>query len=129
QFGNLFLTYISPTVQQFGRSTSNTNGLTTLTDRDHTWVQDQWVGCTVRITFGPGTGNTEYTIQHNDLHSLTIAAPGWDMGILPTAASTYTISAPQNSIVLAYSVDGGQNFQFLQRLEIGQPNGQNDPFS
>ena len=128
QYGNLFLTYLTPgqapgetPVTQVGLVTSLAaiNAPNTLTDANHTWATDEWAGCQLQITGGTGSGPTVYTIAGNTAHQLTIVGTWAAGGGNPDVGSKYIILLPQRRIVLADSTDNGKTFQFFGWVALG----------
>lgn len=58
-----------------------------LTDSSQVWVTNEWIGATIQITGGTGSGTTG-TVVSNTATTLTVAS--WS-STAPTAASTYNV--------------------------------------
>jgi hypothetical protein len=127
QFGNLFLTYVTRSLEQSGTATGST--ATTLVDTARHWAMDEWQDPNLRvvITAGPGT-NQFARIVSNTADTLTIA-PAWPPAPnRPGAGSQYEIiqlpnrdnNKPSSSVIVARSADGGRSFTFQGRLATGQ---------
>lgn len=137
-YGNLFLTYRTPPVLQFGEQSAI--GVDTLTDNTRQWVQSMWAGRFLTIFTPPnvipgfpqGAFETKAIIPNTDTTGtqITVAA-AWTPAIR-AAATAYTITvngyypAPwngipwdQNAVVVVKSSDGGANFQFMKILDSG----------
>ena len=117
-FGNLFLTYLTPTngVLQSGTAAAN-NGVAAdriLNDGDPTrnWAPGEWTGWTVNITAGTGVGESQ-TIASNTKNQLKVTA-NWVT--VPDATSTYQIVAPNKTIAVVMSTDGGKTFAWIATL-------------
>lgn len=78
-----------------GTSTGG-NTTTTLNDTAKTWTASQWIGYTVTITGGTGSGQTR-TVSANTTNQLTVSAV-W--ATTPDATSTYTITATGNTRIV-----------------------------
>lgn len=63
----------------WGLADDNTGQLTKLIDATKSWVTNEFVGCVVKIIYGPGSedNNNFRTITANDGTSLTVS-PAWD---------------------------------------------------
>ena len=73
-----------------GAADSNVGVLTTLIDATKAWTNDEWIGCTVLITKGPGAADKQpwRTITDNDATTLTVS-PAWETA--HTIATEYVI--------------------------------------
>ena len=78
----------------WGTADANTGALGTLEDGTRTggsaWTTNEWAGCVVKITAGPGSEETQNwrTISANDGNTLTIS-PDWE--IEHTTSTNYVI--------------------------------------
>ncbi len=72
-----------------GAADDNTGALTTLIDATKSWTPDEWIGCIVFITQGPGSEEEQpwRVITDNDATTLTVAA--WN--VVHTTSTEYVI--------------------------------------
>jgi hypothetical protein len=114
QFGNLFLTYLTNSngVLQRGTSSGN-NGAAAdkiFNDNTRSWTPGEWTGWTLNVTDAI-TGNVQRrTITANTKTQITVQT-NWTE--VPDDRSTYTITAPDQTIVVALSTDNGATFTWL----------------
>lgn len=99
--GNLVLGYaIMSPLTNSGVGTTYVPGVynpaISLADPDFLWVQQQWVGYTVEIISGTGSGQTK-TIVDNGFSVLLVDS---DWTTRPDATSAYRILDPQSNVVL-----------------------------
>jgi hypothetical protein len=85
-----------------GTATSGTT--TTLTDTTKAWIANQWVGCTVYLTGGTGSGQKS-VITSNTATQLTFGA----MTTAPDSTTKYTIGGVASS-----AAAGGQTYMFAR---------------
>src|SRR5205823_5056465 len=106
-FGNLFLTYFTPSPLQLGTTTGG-NTSTTLNDTTRTWGTNEW------STSGDGFVDVlgqRRRIISSTTTQLTVDAP-WD--VIPPEGADYAIhlDAGAHTVVVAMSADGGQTFSW-----------------
>ena len=89
---------------------------TSLVDQTARWTGTQWIGGTVTIISGPGTGSvltvtgmTRSNLANPWYDTLLFAA---DIGFVPSNATTYALSLPANDIVPGITVRGRAYFDF-----------------
>jgi hypothetical protein len=121
-YGNLYLTYRTDVLQQFGTATAG--GAMTLADANRQWKPNMWVGMV--LTIRPGQGNAQSAvITGNTATQLTIGQ-AWNMN--PANGDPYKIEAgalagqalmPANSAIVLLSTDDGASFSFLKILDTG----------
>jgi hypothetical protein len=123
EYGNLFLTYLSGPIQQFGTATGG--GGNTLADTSRNWATNMWAGRFVSA-FVPGQNRQDRIIQGNTADTLTVTQ-AWTQQ--PNANTTYVISTagfdannnllPGNAVVVVSSTNGGESFSFRAILDSG----------
>ncbi len=118
QFGNLFLTYLTPLngFLQNGQTTAASGNLT-LTDTSHNWATNQWAGDTVKITSGGDNGDSN-TIVSNTATQITVKIR-WLKN--PAAGDTYSIYTPSGSqsVALVMSINAGVAFSWVKTFLDG----------
>ena len=138
RYGNLYLTYLSGQVQQWGALTAT--AATTVSDTTRRWVPHEWQNQVLGVVVGQNQPIQWIPISDNTADTLTLGGMGrnwggWVNGVRPVPGANYVIvssayvpgvplpnAVAASSVVVDYSPDNGQNFYFLRRFDTGPAN-------